>query len=62
MHNAVHGSLFHLWLLSWVYQSLVMYFYDMNFYDMNFHDMNFHDMNFWLPQLGCFKFNNTITI
>ena len=55
MHNTMHGSLFCLWLLSWVYESLVMYFYDMNFYDMNF-----YDMNFWLSQLGCFKFNNTI--
>ena len=29
---------------------------------VNFYDMNLYDMTFWLPQLDCFKFNNTIII
>jgi hypothetical protein len=44
-------------MIAWAHENLVMCFYDMNFYDMNI-----HDMNIWFPQLGCFKFNNTIPI
>jgi hypothetical protein len=34
----------------------------MCFYDINFYDMNFDDMTYSFPELGCFKFNNLLTL
>jgi hypothetical protein len=34
----------------------------MYFYDINIYDMYFDDMNYWFPELGCFKFNNLLTL